>query len=214
MKKITLLFLLFWGLNSFGQKLFFEVGKTASSFEYTDLFQFSLGNLHPKTQDYLSLGYAQNVIKDKIQLSLGMTYNSYGTVGSDNLLFNFYEWDVDYLGINLGIDLQLISIKEFSFYIKSIGTMEYIVQGRQNLNNQIFNISGFEEFSRAAFFYGYGCGISYPISSKSKIYFEYMHHRSTKIDQSVYSLETVLNINLNMVGIGILIDLVSDQSKN
>lgn len=207
MKKITLLFFLFLGITTFGQQIYIETGKTASSFEFKDSQGASLENMQPITNNYLAVGFKTQVFTKNLNLSLGLTYNSYGSISSDQGLDNYYEWNTDYLGANVGFDYNLFNVKKFTFHLKAATSIEFIVQGNQIINNQIFNIVGVQEFNGAAIFLKGGAGFSYPISEKSTIYLNYLYGKSLALKDDLNSSDSELKIKSNMIGLGFSIKL-------
>ncbi|SNR82244.1 outer membrane beta-barrel protein [Lutibacter flavus] len=207
MKKITLLFFLFLGITTFGQQIYIETGKTASSFEFKDSQGTSLENMQATTNNHLAVGFKSQVFTKNLNLSLGLTYNSYGSIASNQGLDNYYEWNTDYLGVNLGFDYNLFNVNKFTFYLKAATSVEFIVQGNQIINNQIFNIVGVQEFNSAAIFLKGGAGISYPVSEKSTLYLSYIYGKSLALKDNLNSNESELKIKSNMVGLGISVKL-------
>lgn len=205
MKKITFLFFLLIGVQIYSQKFFIETGKTASSFEFTDSNGASLENLQSTTNNYIGVGFKKQIFTKSLDLQCSLTYNSYGAKGSDSALNNYFEWNTDYLGINIGLDYNLFKLNEFTFYLKAVTSMEFIVQGSQKINNDIYNIVGIEEFDNPAIFFKAGAGFSYPINEKSAIYFQYVYGKSLALKDNSNSSNAELKINSNMLGIGILV---------
>lgn len=205
MKKITFIFFLLIGVQVYSQKIFIETGKTASSFEYIDSNGVSLKNLQPTTNNYLGIGFKKQIFTQNLDLQCSLTYNSYGAKASDTAINKYFEWNTDYLGINIGLDYNLFKINKFIFYLKALTSMEFIVQGNQKINNSIYNIVGVEEFDNPAIFFKGGTGISYPINEKSAIYFQYVYGKSLALKDNSNSSSAELKINSNMIGIGILV---------
>lgn len=207
--KIKLLFLILFtssiSINS--QQLYFEYSKTNSSFDYENSQGLGLLNILPKTNTNLAVGYRFSAIKDKLNIVLGLGYNSYGAIGSDFILDNYYDWDVSYVGFNAGFDYKIFSTRQLIFSIKANVSTEFLVQGNQTLNNQVFNLVGEEEFNQNLFFINGGLAVQYPISDKMSIYGQYMLGKSFTAFKETTIDNEQLNILSHGFGIGIIMKL-------
>ncbi len=47
-----------------------------------------------------------SIMKSAWHLSFGVSNDKYGATSSDQVLGNYSEWDVSYLGVNLGVDYE------------------------------------------------------------------------------------------------------------
>jgi len=214
MKHITTtLFFLLLSLTISSQQLFVEAGKIASSFDFKNSQGTVLENLQATTQNYIGVGYKHTLFKEDLNISLGVTHNSYGAIGSDMALNNFFEWDVDYLGFNLGLDYALFNVEDLTFYIKGNTSVEFLIQGTQTINNQVFNLVGLEEFDNTAIFFRGGAGITYPVSQKAQMYLQYLYGKSLALNDDSGNSQEELKINTNTIGIGMLIDISSKNKE-
>jgi hypothetical protein len=194
----------------FGQQVYVDFGKTASNFEFNNSQGLELQNLQPKTNNYIGFGYRQKFFDEKLNLSIGLSYSSYGSVGSDDTINNFYEWDVDYLGVNLGLDLKLFSLGDFSFFIGSRLGTEFLIQGTQVINNQVFNIIGVEEFDETMFFLRNSLVVAYAISERTELYLKYSRGQSLPLRDGGQKLK----IQDNTFALGIRVNLLSKSKIN
>lgn len=213
MKTRILLFFLTISLTSFSQEIFLEAGLTSSNFEFTNSQGNELENLNSVTKSYLSAGFSHSIFTEGLNASLGVSHNSYGSVGSDNVLGNFFEYDVDYLGINLGFDYDLFTWHNFTPFLKVNASYEFLLQGTQRLNNQVFDLKGVEEFDDAGFFFRGGLGLSYPISEKSSIYLLYTYGQSLDLEDKSPNSNEKLKIVMNNIGIGFTLTLPPKKEK-
>ena len=136
------------------QQISLEGGKTISSFDFKNSQGESLENLQPSNHSFISLGYRKNVFTKNLFLNINGTYNGYGSVGSDLALDNYFEWDVNYLGLRFGLDYEVYKAGDFTFFIKGSGATEFLIQGTQTLNNQVFNLIEEEDFKTPIYFLG------------------------------------------------------------
>ena len=152
MKKIPLLLLLLGTMTlATSQQLYLEGGKTISSFEYNNSQGNKLENLQSITQTFMAMGYRDQVLTKNLHASLGASHAGYGAIGSDDSVGNFMEWDVNYLGLNTGLDYELINVKKAKLYLKGIVSAEFFLQGHQTLNNRVIDLKDNDDFDKTLF---------------------------------------------------------------
>lgn len=207
--KQTLLFMLFWvSTLSFGQQMFFEVGSTISAFEYKNSQGESLDNLQSKSNNYLVLGYRRILNNNQtLAFSMALTYNGYGAIGSDRTLDNYFEWDVNYAGLNAGLDYRLFRIRDFSFFVKGSVSVEFLIRGNQTINNQVYNLVGEDEFNNNIFFTRGHFFVQYPISRNTSIQAGYSYGKTVLIGKGNSQDNETLKLNAHQIGIGLVINL-------
>jgi hypothetical protein len=204
MKKYTiLLLLLLTTVIGSAQQIFIEGGKTLASFDFKNSQGGRLDNLQSSSHSFMTLGYRDQLLTNKLNGSLGISYAGYGAIGSDDTVGNFMEWDANYLEFNLGLDYELYKIKETSIYIKGTTSAAFLVQGTQTLNNKVIYLRDAGDFNNAVFHFRIGLGISHPISKTLTIYAQYMYGQSLDMAPGNETLQIVSN-NL---GFGLLIDI-------
>lgn len=208
MKRLSIIMAVFFFSNSLvSQLLYAEWGQTITSFDYENSVGGTLENLQPKIASYLNTGYQFQLKGDKTTIILGGVLNTYGAVASDALLDNFFEWDVSYAGLQTGLTYYFARSRSFLFYIRPTVSLEYLVRGTQTLNNQVFNLSGEDEFDNLLLVPRVGVGLQYPISNKAALYLNYAYGRSFSIANARPGDNEKLNINSHAVGFGIIIQL-------
>ena len=152
------------------------------------------------------MGYRKFINTEKtLFLSLGASYNSYGAIGSESSVDNFFEWDVSYLGINAGIDLRLFQLQNLSFYGKFSIASEFLIRGNQTINNDVFNLVGEQEFNNNIFFIRGGISMLYPISNSTAISANYTYGKSVLINSGINAEK--LNLGAHQFGLGFIINL-------
>jgi len=215
MKKLLLISFLIVGFSVSAQGVYVEAGKVDSTFDFTNSQGESLDNLQHTTQNYVEAGYRREILTEGLNVSLGLNYNSYGSVGSDNTLNNFFEWDVDYLGLTLGFDYTLFNIQDLAFHLKATSSLEFLVQGTQTINNQVINLIDIEEFDDNAIFFRGGVGLSYPLTENSSVYLQYLYGESLGLndDNGGNTSQEELRIQTHMVGIGMRISIPSKKDE-
>ncbi len=189
------------------QLLYAEWGQTISSFDYENSDGGTLENLQSKIASYIYAGYQFQLPGDKVTITVGGVLDTYGAKASDALLDNYFEWEVSYAGIQTGLFYYFARSRAFQFYIRPTVSFEYLVRGTQTLNNQVFDLSGEDEFDNLLLVPRMGIGIQYPISNKAALYLNYAYGRSFSLAKTRPEDNEKLNINTHSVGIGIVIQL-------
>jgi len=210
MKKIYILLLInilfCFQVNS--QQLVLETGKSITSFDYENSQGNQLDNLQATNQNYMYFAYRTNILKEYIHASLGVNYNTYGAIGSDNNVNNYFEWETSYLGLNLGLDFRLFKIKKFNFYVKGAFSSEFIIQGTQTLNNTVYDLVGEDDFDQANYFFRLGAFVEYPISQNVNLFIQYMGGKSKQLRDSVSNTDQEkLRLVSHNFGFGLFINL-------
>ncbi|MFM2369767.1 MAG: hypothetical protein RL619_2080 [Bacteroidota bacterium] len=204
MKKYILLLLLITTTIATAQQLYFETGKSLSSFDYENSQREKLGNLQSTVHSFMAIGYRDRVITGKnIMGSIGLSYAGYGAIGSDDVVGNFMQWDVNLLEINAGLDHKIFSIKKASVYIKGTTSVGFLVSGSQTLNNQVFNLKNIEEFDKPLIDFKIGGGFSHPISENLSFYVQYIYGKSLVWTPKPEKLR----IASNNISFGLLVNL-------
>jgi hypothetical protein len=200
-----------------GAQMFFaETGKFLGNFNYKnssgetpDLFKGSI-------QNNLGVGIRQSLFKSAWHLSAGTLYNKYDVKGSDNLRGNYFEWDLAFMEVDLGVDYEffkpLLNNNQrfgFSCYVKGSVGADFLIKGTQRVNNQVSNLAGEEEFDKPPLFLRAGAGANYYFSKTFIVFTEYMFGKSFLAGD--YSNQEQLKFNTHNLSIGVMINL--DYSK-
>lgn len=208
MKKITLVLLLLTAAISTAQHLYVEGGKSSTSFDYTNSQGISLENLQATSNSYMAVGYRNQLFTENLHLNVGLDYASYGAIGSDDTVGNFMQWDVNYAGLNVGLDYNLFHIKKASFYVKGGMSAGFFVQGSQTLNNTVIDLKNNDDFDTTLVAMQVGAGFSHPISQSLSFYVQYLYGKS--LDMA--SGDAELKIGSNSVGFGLLINISKKEA--
>ena len=208
MRKILFVSLLILSVATLkSQQLYFDAGKTISSFVYKNSQGNSLENLQATNHVFMDLGYRMNVFIKNLYLDLGGNYNSYGATGSDRVLDNYFEWDVSYLGAGFGLDYEVFKPGNFIFFVKGSASSEFLIQGTQTLNNQVYKLPGEEDFKSPLYFLRAGLGVQYEISEKLTFFTQYIYGRSG----SFKNVQGDLKIRAHNFGFGLFINISKNQ---
>ena len=209
MNKILLFTLIFFGVNSLmSQQIYLETGKTISSFEYRNSNYETLDNLQSSNHTYVNIGYRRPFYYDKgVFININASYNGYGAIGSDRSFDNYFEWDLSYLGVNVLFDFELFTPGNFIFIAKAGASMEFLVQGSQTINNQVYNLSGEDDFDNPLYFLKGGLGIQYKVSETITVFNQYMYGYGGTFER----IQGNLNIKTHNFGLGLLINISKNQ---
>lgn len=198
-------FLLF-SFSCFCQQLYTELGTTVSSFDYENSQGRPLNNLLSQSKSYYGIGYRQSINDRKtLFISLGASYNSYGAIGSESSIDNYFEWDVSYLGLKAGLGIKLFELRDLTFLANVSVASEFLIRGTQTINNDVFNLVGEEEFNNNILFFRGGIEMQYPISRSTAIFVGYTLGRSVLINSP--EVAETLKLNAHHFGIGFIINL-------
>jgi len=213
MKKILSCFLLaFIMLSLHSQYLYLETGKLISSFKYKNSEGGSLSDLKGSNQNTLGAGFRMSLFQSPLHISLGVAHDKFGATSSDLELGNYSEWEAAFLGANLGVDYEFLQPRmnpsqhdKFSFSVKGIFGTDYLIKGKQKLNNQVYDLTGVEEFDNPVFFLKGGATFNYYITRSYVAYGQYIFGRSILFGN--YNGQEQLRFITHNVNIGFSVSL-------
>ncbi|WP_111309044.1 hypothetical protein [Confluentibacter sediminis] len=206
--KQTLKLLLFLIITSAAtaQQLYLETGKTSSSFDYKNSQGGKLDNLQATNHNFMILGYRDNLDSaEKLNVSFGIGYTGYGSIGSDDDLEGIMEWNVNCLELNAALDYCLFAINKTDFYLKGAISTGFLTQGTQILNNEIINLKNADDFDKTMVSFKAGAGFLHPVSRELSFYVQYLFGKS--LNQSGNDDYESLRIKSHNISFGVLIDL-------
>lgn len=205
------------------QRLYFEYGKIRSSFEYFNSQKEKLEGLHHGTNNHLSVGFSNHIGESSFYYLGDVSYSKYTAVGSDELLGNYYDWNVDFVGLNLGVGYEFMyggsfaSYKEakrylykqegFSFHVQVEAGSEFLATGRQLTNYRVYNLRRVEQFEKPFIFARGAAGITYNINNLFAVHIDYVGGRSFTVFEPTVGGEEELNFITHSVVMGLDIRL-------
>ncbi len=210
MKKITLVLLLIATTSiSTAQQLYVEAGKTMSSFDYKNSQGLSLDNLQASTHSFMTVGYRNQFITKKLNLSFGASYAGYGAIGSDFNTGNYMQWNLNYLEFNIGLDYELFKIRKGKLYLKGTASVGYLLQGSQTINSMVIDLKNKDDFDKNLYDFRGGFGFSHPISDTLSFYIQYMRGKSITLKEGTSNTQDQeeLRIVSDAISFGLLIDI-------
>ncbi|MDC7995103.1 outer membrane beta-barrel protein [Altibacter sp. HG106] len=206
----TLLFLLLGMLaaSSTAQEFMIQGGQSFTSFEYCDSQNKALENLQSKNLPFLSVGTRIPLWEEKLQITAGLRLHQYGAIGSDNILGNYYEWTTSYAGLQVGIDAQLFEIDRFTLHLTGDLGPEFLVQGTQTLNNQVFDLKDTADFDGPIIRYNGGALFQYKLTSLLSAGVHYTYGITSKIGKKGEQLR----YNAHDLGVSLFFSLAKHEN--
>ena len=190
------------------QQIQLEAGQTISKFNYINSTGTTLDNLQSQNYTYLRLGYRNNIFRQRVHGSALLSYNGYGTNGSDLVLDNFFAWDLNYMGLNLGLEYEFWRPGDFTFFIRGEGSIEFLVRGTLKVNNQVYKLNGNDDFNTPIYTLRAGLGVQYKVTEKVSVFTQYSYGQGTP-----FQIERgQLSIDIHNIGFGVLIHLFPAES--
>ena len=171
-KKCLLFLLVSTGYFVQAQELFLSTGKNYTTYNYKNSQGVTNSNLRSGEGSFYQLGMDFKLSKtadsDKLTYAVSVVYNQFNAVGgttTDN-----YSWKTNYLGVQNALNFTFIEISN-SFKVKTkLGVAaSTIINGEQNINNVIHNISKHEEFSGIVLQPNISVDFQYTITQNIKI---------------------------------------------
>jgi len=209
---INLAFFLFLLQTASSQIIHFETGKLISSLKYKNSAGTVLQGLKVSNQNNIGAGARFSLFYSPWHVSCDASYNRYFSKGSDPVLGNYYEWDFTNLGVSLGIEYEFfkpaVNYNEqhgFSMNLKIAGAVEFLLDGTQNLNNQLTDLNGVEEFDKPFYFLKGGVTFNYYISKTYLIFLQYTGGMSFLIGS--YNNQEQFRLVSHNVSLGVAVNL-------
>jgi hypothetical protein len=203
-------------LSLSGQQVFLETGMVISSFDYKNSEGNSLDNMHGEIHNFMRAGFRTYSPVKRLNYFAGVAFSKYGAKGSDDLTGNYFDWNVAYLGLELGADYEIYkkryairNLSDLTFFLRTSLTPELMVAGTQTINNNVYNLFGEEQFKYPYLFVRGGCGVSYTISKTFTLFLQYMGGKGFSLKFGDPEDKEKLRINSHNVGFGMSIDLPS-----
>lgn len=189
------------------QVIYGELGQALSNFSYENSLGGSLDNLQAGSNTNMAIGYKIPLRGDRAGILIGGQWSNYSARGGDALTDTYFDWDVSYLGLDLGIDYTFARAREFTFFIGFRTSIEYLVNGTQQVNNQVFDLRTENEFDNLLFVPRLGIGVQYPLSRSAALYARYQYGRSFSLVDRNPDDDEKLQIITHHFGLGIVIKL-------
>lgn len=171
-KKCLLFLLVSTGYFVQAQELFLSTGKNFTTYNYKNSQGVTNSNLRSGEGSFYQLGMDFKLSKtadsDKLTYAVSVVYNQFNAVGGTST--DNYSWKTNYLGVQNALNFTFIEISN-SFKVKTkLGVAaSTIINGEQNINNVIHDISKHEEFSGIVLQPNISVDFQYTITQNIKI---------------------------------------------
>jgi hypothetical protein len=217
-KSIVLFFLISSVMCISGQQAFIESGVAISAFDYRNSRGEAIENLFGVNSFFLQTGYHAITPVYRLNYLTALSYTRYGARGSDESVGNYFDWDAGYLGAVVGLDYDLIrkriissSQNDITVYIKTSISAEFLVNGTQTINNEVYSLVGVEQFRYPFLFVRGGSGASYSVSKLFTVFAEYTGGKGFPFKSGDTDKEK-LKISSHNFGFGIYVNLPAYKS--
>ena len=219
-KKTLVILLLFASLSLNAQQIGIEFGKIISSFDYKNSNGEVLDNMQGSTNNHLGIIWEMPINSTSWYFMSSLSYNNYRATGSDNLVNNYYAWDVNYVGIDVGMGYEFFKHNYLNFRqtgaqsgitvsIFVSGGPDFLVQGTQTINNEIFDLIEIEQFDKPFLYVNGGLGIKYYASKTVSANVKFEGGKSFSVFKSDSDDNEKLNYNIYTISVGIAISLLN-----
>jgi hypothetical protein len=185
MKKVIILFVLLMGAFSLQAQQFYALtGGTNSRFDYQDSEGEGLQDEVSLRQLHLSFGLRKRLGESKLHWKAGVVNYRYGVASQDSIYQKDYRWELSYLGIEAGLDFEVWSKKRLHCLVHANASPQFLLQGRQHVNNRTFDLQGVEQFDKPFFFLQGGVSVLYCVDDRIAVMGGYTYGRGMGIGQN------------------------------
>ncbi|HEX2921545.1 MAG TPA: hypothetical protein VHO50_10315 [Bacteroidales bacterium] len=209
---------LFLFISLQAQQFYIQYGPVLSQFDYVDSEGEELGDLRSSNKNSLGAGGRISLFHTPAHISLGLSNDRFASTSTDPILGNYSEWDASFLGINFGADYEFfkpeirnIDRNGFSFCLKAGMSADILINGKQKLNNQLYDLKNVEEFDEPVWFVKGGVIFNYYFTRSYKAFVEYMFGKSFLIGD--YTNQEQLKYTTHSIGLGFSVDLFYRRNK-
>lgn len=186
------------------QQIFVEAGSVSTEFDYRDSEGRGIDNTFSKAQLCYQAGFRMAVYK-QIHVTGAVLFNRYSVIGSDAVYNNSYAWDVNYLGLGVGVEGDVWRKRRLAVMLRGAAEPQFLIAGTQQISQQVYDLRGVEEFDRPFLFLRGGVRVNYCLDSKVAATLGYSYGRGIPLGRSDSAEE--LKLNTQTISIGLLVSL-------
>jgi len=145
MKHLLSCMLIVLALNfTYSQEAYFSMGRNFTTYDYTNSEGNSNDNVKGSSGAAYELGYVFS-LGDKLGLAAGLTLNEFNATGGNQV--NNYSWETNYLGVQGILKYAILdNLSGFGLNINGGVNLNHIVNGKQKINGQTFDLTAEDEF--------------------------------------------------------------------
>ena len=213
--KAILYILLFFSFTGFSQSLVFKTGLNFTDYDYKNSKNITNSNIDSSTGSFYEIGYIFEIrtgnFRKRARCSLcvselnytsSLSLNQYNAKGGNNI--DQYSWDANYIGWNNYINYSFLSQKQFlDISIKGGLGIAAIINGKQQMGGQIFDLKYNREFNGLWIYPTIGLNIRYDLFNQTYLSLGYDFTKLFSLNKNSESL----SFNNKQLGFGILINI-------
>ena len=145
MKHLLSCMLIVLALNfTYSQEAYFSMGRNFTTYDYTNSEGNSNDNIEGSSGAAYELGYVFS-LGDKLGLAAGLTLNEFNATGGNQV--NNYSWETNYLGVQGILKYAILdNLSGFGLNVNGGVNFNHIVNGKQKINGQTFDLTDNDEF--------------------------------------------------------------------
>ena len=145
MKHLLSCMLIVLALNfTYSQEAYFSMGRNFTTYDYTNSDGNSNDNIEGSSGAAYELGYVFS-LGDKLGLAAGLTLNEFNATGGNQV--NNYSWETNYLGVQGILKYAILdNLSGFGLNVNGGVNFNHIVNGKQKINGQTFDLTDNDEF--------------------------------------------------------------------
>ena len=213
--KTILYLLLFFSFTGFSQSLVFKTGLNFTDYDYKNSKNITNSNIDSSTGSFYEVGYIFEIRTGNFRKRAGcslciselnytssISLNQYNAKGGNNI--DQYSWDTNYIGWNNYINYSFLSQKQFlDISIKGGLGIATIINGKQQMGGQIFDLKYNNEFNGLWIYPTIGLNIRYDLFNQTYLSLGYDFTKLFSLNKNSESL----SFNNKQLGFGILINI-------
>jgi len=183
MKHLLSCMLIVLALNfTYSQEAYFSMGRNFTTYDYTNSEGNSNDNVKGSSGAAYELGYVFS-LGDKLGLAAGLTLNEFNATGGNQV--NNYSWETNYLGVQGILKYAILdNLSGFGLNINGGVNLNHIVNGKQKINGQTFDLTAEDEFKGLFVQPIIGLDAKYQINSDFAIGLGYHYSKSFGLTNS------------------------------
>ena len=184
MKHLLSCMLIVLALNfTYSQDAYFSMGRNFTTYDYTNSEGNPNDNIEGSSGAAYELGYVF-YLGDKLGLAAGLTLNEFNATGGNQV--NNYSWETNYLGVQGILKYEIIGDRRSDFGLNVNGgvNLNHIVNGKQKINGQTFDLTAEDEFKGLFVQPIIGLDAKYQINSDFAIGLGYHYSKSFGLTNS------------------------------
>jgi len=202
MKHLLSCMLIVLALNfTYSQEAYFSMGRNFTTYDYTNSEGNSNDNVKGSSGAAYELGYVFS-LGDKLGLAAGLTLNEFNATGGNQV--NNYSWETNYLGVQGILKYAILdNLSGFGLNINGGVNLNHIVNGKQKINGQTFDLTAEDEFKGLFVQPIIGLDAKYQINSDFAIGLGYHFSKNFGLSSS----EEKLNFNNSQLQFNLVMSL-------